>query len=68
MKTQYEKNKEFFLSDKCNSDSPLAAEFAKNCRLFMAQQSDFTSDDRKKYHEKLQRDIDRLKHKHGVNN
>ena len=61
MSTQYEKNKEFLLSDDCSPSTPLAADFAKNLRLFMLEQDDFTQEDRAKYHAKLQRDIDRAK-------
>ena len=62
MSTQYEKNKAFLLSDDCKPSNSLATEFAKNSRLFMLEQNDFTEEDRAKYHEKLQRDIDRARH------
>ena len=57
----YEKNKDFLLSDECNPKTPLAATFAKNMRLFMVEQDDFTHEDRVKYHKKIQSDIDRVK-------
>lgn len=63
MSTQYDKNKQFLFSDECTPDTPLAAEFAKNLRLFMAAQKDFNDEDRSKYHDKLQRDIDRAREK-----
>lgn len=63
MATQYEKNKEFLLSDDCCPSTPMAATFAKNKRLFMLEQDDFTEKDRAKYHDKLQRDIDLAKKK-----
>ena len=57
MAEMLEKNKAFLLSEDCNPKTPLARAFAGNMRLFMAEQGDFTEEDRKKYHKKLTADI-----------